>query len=106
MHYGFWDDKTKNRQQAILNENREVVRLGRIKKNMRILDAGCGVGGTAIYIAKHTGAKIWGITIDPNQVRLATFYAKKSLYLQTQTFQRKTFQKQHFQIASLTLYMA
>jgi tocopherol O-methyltransferase len=77
MHYGFWDSNTKNRQQAIMNENEEVIRIGHITSNMRILDAGCGVGGTAIYIAQTTGASMWGISLDPQQIRLAKQYAQK-----------------------------
>jgi len=41
MHFGFWDVYTKNRQQAILNENDEIIRLAGIKKGMVVLDAGC-----------------------------------------------------------------
>lgn len=77
MHFGFWDTQTKNRQEAILNENRSIIELGHITKNMRILDAGCGVGGTAVYIAKQTGATVYGITLDPQQVRLAKQNASK-----------------------------
>ncbi len=77
MHFGFWNEHTKNRQEAILNENETVITYGSIKKNMKILDAGCGVGGTAMYIADQTGATVYGVTLDPEQVKLATSYAKK-----------------------------
>jgi len=77
MHFGFWEKDTKNRQEAILNENKEVIRYGAIRTGMRILDAGCGVGGTAIYIAQTTGADVWGISLDPKQIELAIHYARK-----------------------------
>ncbi len=77
MHFGFWDKQTPNRQAAILNENQAIVTKGKIKNGQRILDAGCGVGGTAIYIAETTGAQVVGITLDPHQVKLATKYASQ-----------------------------
>lgn len=77
MHFGFWNNNTKNLQEALINENDEVIKTAQIKKNMKVLDAGCGVGGTAIRIAEKTGAKIWGITITPEQVKLANKYAQQ-----------------------------
>lgn len=78
MHYGFWEPDTKNRQQAIVNENDVIIHYGHIKKGHRVLDAGCGVGGTAIHIAKTTGARVTGITLDSKQVALAFHYAKEA----------------------------
>lgn len=103
MHYGFWNNKTKNRQQAILNENQKVINIGRITKNMRVLDAGCGVGGTAIYIAQKTGATVWGVTIDPKQVRLADYYANKRgvqtlTHFSTQDFTKTSFPANYFDV--------
>jgi SAM-dependent methyltransferase len=37
----------------------------------RVLDLGCGVGGTATWIAQHTSAHITGVTISVVQARLA-----------------------------------
>jgi len=79
MHFGFWDKTTKNRQETILNQNREIIRLGRIQRGMRVLDAGCGVGGTALSIAQITGANVCvgGVSLDPWQIRLAKQYTQK-----------------------------
>lgn len=55
LHLGFWDHATKNRQEAILNENQAVIELGKINKHSKALDVGCGIGGTAFYIAKKDG---------------------------------------------------
>lgn len=71
MHYGFWESGTKSRQQAMMQENDAVIFYGNIRKGMHVLDAGCGVGGTAIHIAKQTGAQVVGITLDPAQVHEA-----------------------------------
>ena len=77
MHFGFWNKNTKNRQEAISNENDEVIKTAGIKNGMKVLDAGCGIGGTSLCIAEKTGAGVWGITITPEQVDLAIKYARK-----------------------------
>ncbi|MEK7447325.1 MAG: class I SAM-dependent methyltransferase [Patescibacteria group bacterium] len=76
MHFGFWDKNTKNLNDALINENRYVAEILGIKKSDTVLDAGCGIGGSAIWIAENYGAKITGITIVEDHVKLAEKYAK------------------------------
>ncbi len=76
MHFGYWEDDTKNRHEALINENKHVAKELDIKKGDQILDAGCGVGGTAIWMAENFGVNVTGITIVEKQVRLANKYAK------------------------------
>jgi tocopherol O-methyltransferase len=71
IHYGFWGKDTKSIHHALLNENREVMELAKIRETSRALDAGCGVGGTAIYIAKHTGAHVVGLSLSARQIASA-----------------------------------
>lgn len=75
MHYGFWDDSTKNLNDALINENKYVAEILGIKKGDSILDAGCGIGGSAIWIAETYGANVTGITIADEYVKLAEKYA-------------------------------
>jgi tocopherol O-methyltransferase len=71
IHYGFWDNDTKSMHHALLNENREVMELAKIRETSRVLDAGCGVGGTAIYIATHIGAHVVGLSLSARQIESA-----------------------------------
>ena len=48
-------------------------RLG-LQPGMLVLDAGCGVGGPMREIARHSGARIVGVTIAPGQVEKARRY--------------------------------
>jgi cyclopropane fatty-acyl-phospholipid synthase-like methyltransferase len=75
MHHGFWHKDTKTMQEAMTNEDQFIMDLAKINSASRVLDAGCGVGGTAIAIAKKTRAKIVGVTLSFKQVRLARRYA-------------------------------
>lgn len=77
MHYGYWEGETKNHDEALLNQYKYVVEKGKIRAGMRVLDAGCGVGGGAIFIAKHTQAQCVGIGIVADQVERARYLAGK-----------------------------
>ena len=96
MHYGFWEPGTTNRQQAIANQHQEVITRARVAAKDHVLDVGCGVGGGAIYIAKTTGARVSGITLDSKQVRSATRYAQSAGVADLVDFQVMDFAKLGF----------
>ena len=68
IHYGYWDQGTHDLVSALLNMNRVVAERAGITASMRILDAGCGVGGTSVYLAKKYGCDVTGITLSAKQV--------------------------------------
>ena len=78
MHYGFWDKNTKSSSDAILNTNRITSKYLEIGANDTVLDAGCGVGGTSIFIAEKSGANVHGITISDVQLKKAKALASRS----------------------------
>lgn len=78
MHYGLWYENTKNLNEAIINTNIKVAERLEVKDSDIILDAGCGVGGTSIWLAKNYGVTVIGITISEKQVLLAKKYAKEN----------------------------
>lgn len=78
MHYGFWEDDVKTQQQASLRFNEVMAKTAQITSDDHVLDAGCGVGGASIFLAKTFGCKATGITITPRQVELAHKNAEKN----------------------------
>ncbi len=72
LHYGIWDENTKTLAEAVLNSNYRLMKLGNIQKGDLVLDAGCGVGGSSVYLAKNVGCKVRGITLSAKQVQTAT----------------------------------
>ena len=71
IHYGYWDDSTKNLSQAVEKMNRVLLDLSGFRKNSAILDMGCGVGGSSIFIAEQINAKVTGINLNQKQIDIA-----------------------------------
>jgi tocopherol O-methyltransferase len=76
MHMGFWDAGTKRLRDALLKENEILAKQAVVAAKDRVLDAGCGVGGSSIFLAAHYGCHVTGITVSAQQVRYAREYAK------------------------------
>ncbi|KAH0424673.1 sterol 24-c-methyltransferase [Colletotrichum camelliae] len=64
-------------KQGIARHEHYLAHMINIKKGMKVLDVGCGVGGPAREIAKFTGAYITGLNINEYQVERAMRYTKK-----------------------------
>jgi tocopherol O-methyltransferase len=77
IHYGYWDKKVKSFPQSLLRMNEVMIEAAGIKSTDKVLDAGCGVGGSSIFIATALGCKVTGITLSERQVQYATENAKK-----------------------------
>jgi cyclopropane fatty-acyl-phospholipid synthase-like methyltransferase len=80
MHLGYHDKGIRSLSQAILKMNDVAWQLLNLKTEApgQILDAGCGVGGTSIYLAqKYPQMFFTGITIVPAHVAMAESLAKE-----------------------------
>lgn len=75
LHYGYWDASTKNLHEALLNTNKVLSETAHISGEDMVLDAGCGVGGSSVWLAKNIGCKATGITLSEKQAMQAAQYA-------------------------------
>ncbi len=103
LHYGFWDKDTKNRQDTQLNENKFLAHLVGISSGAKILDAGCGIGGSAIWLAQNFNVHVTGITISKLQLAKAKKLAiehglEAQLEFDLQDFLRTKFPDNSFDI--------
>ncbi|PLX03838.1 MAG: hypothetical protein C0595_05595 [Marinilabiliales bacterium] len=78
LHYGLWYKDTKTLHQAIQNTNKKVGSFVRKSNDFSALDAGCGVGGSAIYLAENYNCKVSGITLSPAQYRQGLEYVNEA----------------------------
>lgn len=78
MHHGYYGPEgtaDKDHYQAQIDLIKELLRWGGVARADCILDLGCGVGGSALYLARKFGARVTGITLSPVQARRATEHA-------------------------------
>jgi tocopherol O-methyltransferase len=103
LHYGYWDQETRSHHQALLNKNSILYQLGQISSTDCVLDAGCGIGGSSIWMAKHHQNQVTGITISQNQAIQATRHAQRQgvenlVRFEISDFCQTPFQDQHFDV--------
>ncbi len=71
IHFGFFDPEHDSHGTALPNMNRVLASRIGITSDDSVLDAGCGVGGSAIWLAENHGARACGINIQPLHLELA-----------------------------------
>lgn len=103
IHYGIWDQTTKTLQNALVNTNRILATNESICMSDIILDAGCGLGGSAIWLADVYGARVVGVTTSKRQASFAYMESKKrrcneSVYFVVQDFTASGFQANTFSV--------
>jgi tocopherol O-methyltransferase len=71
VHDGYYTNGRETKQEAQENLTKLLVEKAGIKRGAKILDVGCGVGGSSIWMAENLGATTVGLTISPVQVEMA-----------------------------------
>lgn len=77
LHYGFWEPGIRTHSQALCNMNRVLADLAAIRPGETVLDAGCGIGGSALWLAENRGVTVTGISLSPAQVEQARRHARR-----------------------------
>lgn len=77
MHIGYWDSRTWTLRQALRRQNEVLAELAAIRRGEYVLDAGCGVGGSAIFLARNYGCAVHGISLSEKQVQRARANASR-----------------------------
>ena len=72
MHAGYWDSETKTLADALKRENEILAELAGVTSSDYVLDAGCGVGGSSIFLAEQYRCRVKGITLSGRQVETAS----------------------------------
>lgn len=105
LHYGIWDKDTKNFAEALINTNKVLMELSEMKNSDIVLDAGCGVGGTAIYLHEHKKNNITGITLSRKQLDFANTLLLQKGYTKHLNFQLMDYTKTNFDDRSFDIVL-
>ena len=68
IHYGYRDKKVKNFPQSLLRMNEVMMEAAGIKSSDKVLDAGCGIGGSSIFLAEKIRCEVTGISLSEKQI--------------------------------------
>ena len=71
IHHGYWISGKESKEEAADNLIRLLVERAGLKPGARVLDIGCGIGGSSRYLARQHDARVTGVTISPVQVEMA-----------------------------------
>jgi len=52
----------------------EFLKRLNLTKESKVLDVGCGIGGSAFYIARKFGAQVHGVDLSTNMISIAINY--------------------------------
>ncbi|KAI1655656.1 S-adenosyl-L-methionine-dependent methyltransferase [Daldinia decipiens] len=71
IHHGLFKSAHETKEQAQVNLINYLLEISALPASAKVLDVGCGVGGTSRFLARERGCTVTGITISGRQVEIA-----------------------------------
>jgi tocopherol O-methyltransferase len=83
LHFGYeaepwlhrWPWQRRNHDDALLALNDVMADLAAVSPGQRVIDAGCGVGGSSMWLAESRGVSVVGVNVVADHVERARRYA-------------------------------
>ncbi len=75
MHFGYHDREVAGHADALQRMNGALADAAQIRPGERVLDAGCGTGGSTMWLARHRQVEAVGISLVGSQVGRARRHA-------------------------------
>ncbi len=106
LHYGYTDETTQSFADTLQRMNEVICNRANISATDTVLDAGCGVGGSCVYLAKVVGCHVTGVSLSARQIELAKRYANLERVSNLTHFEVADFLKLPFPDASFSVVWA
>jgi tocopherol O-methyltransferase len=106
MHYGLWWPETRHFGEALSNTHRMMQAWAQVKADEQVLDAGCGIGGSALWLGQETGSSVVGLSLSTRQIEQAKQLALARQLSDTVSFEVGDFCATRFPAASFDVVWA
>lgn len=90
-HFGYWDHNTRDHAQSLLQMNLAMADRINLTPGDYLIDVGCGLGGTALWLASKYGLRVVGIDISVAHLDVARAHAAKRNLSDRVTFSERSF---------------
>lgn len=104
IHFGYYDDRHLSHDAAVLNINRKLADMADITDRDNVLDAGCGIGGSALWLAANRSCRATGINIVPWQIERARMLAEQRGLQKLVNFQQADYADTKLSEGSFTVF--
>jgi cyclopropane-fatty-acyl-phospholipid synthase len=68
---GYYTDPENSLERAQVDKKALIAAKLRLGPGMKVLDIGCGWGGFGLYLNRHYGCEVLGVSLAPDQVKFA-----------------------------------
>lgn len=106
MHFGYYDPSSRTHLQAMIRANEVMAEAADVGPGSRVLDAGCGVGGSSLWLAKMRQAEVVGVSLSADQIRRARNYARRRGLADNAAFFQRDFRDTGLAAASFDVVWA
>jgi cyclopropane fatty-acyl-phospholipid synthase-like methyltransferase len=106
IHFGYHDGQRRSHADSLLNTNQVLADIADIGAGDRVLDAGCGIAGSSMWLARQRGATVVGITPVRTQVERARRLVAARRLAQSVTIEQADFTRTPFADASFDVVWA
>jgi tocopherol O-methyltransferase len=97
LHYGIWENDVKSFEESLKNTNQVLLTCADVPHGARILDAGCGVGGAALFLAAERDATVTGISLSEKQIKTAKANASRMGFEEHVNFEIQDYTQTNFE---------
>jgi tocopherol O-methyltransferase len=77
MHFGYQETSATSHATSLTRSIEVLSEIAEISSGDQVLDAGCGIGGSSLWLAKEKQARVVGIALGPDQIDAARREAKR-----------------------------